>query len=149
MKYSDAELRDLIIKRFKTPTHRCSSNPHWEQAKTWDLRSESCSDHLQITAVLKNGKIEKACFGGHACAIAIASTDLIIDKIIGQDLATVAKIIDQYKKLINHGLNDSALDPAILGNLVAFKNIYRQKNRKACALLVTTGVDELVLGNGK
>lgn len=149
MKYSDAELRDLIINRFKTPIHRCSPNTNWEHAKTWDLRSESCSDHLQITAVLKNGRVEKACFGGHACAIAIASTDLIIDKIIGQDLATVAKIVDQYKKLINHGLKEASLDPAILGNLIAFKNIYRQKNRKACALLVTTGVDELVINHGQ
>lgn len=148
MDFKDAELRNLIVARFDKPHHRCLENNHWAQAKTWDVRSSSCADHLQITVVIDKGKIQKACFSGQACAIAIASTDLLMEKILGQDLAQIHQIIHEYRQLIDSG-PVKEIDEKVLDNLIAFKNIYRQRNRKACALMGADGLEQLLASYDK
>lgn len=89
--------REVIIDRYKNPQYRGELVPH-------DISFEDdnplCGDHIRIDLRLDdNGKVSKAVFNGHGCAISQASADLLVEMIHGKSL-------DEIKELTKEDILD-------------------------------------------
>jgi len=79
----------VILDRYKHPRHRGElSEPH----ATFEDVNPLCGDRIRIDLRLRNGNVEAAKFRGDACAISIASADLLIEMIEGTQLSGVRGI---------------------------------------------------------
>lgn len=82
--------REVIIDRYKNPLHRGILEPH---DITFEDENPLCGDHIRIDLILdEQGKVSKAVFNGHGCAISQASADLLLDTVVG-------KTVDEIKAL--------------------------------------------------
>ena len=89
---------------------------------------------------IDNGKIVDARFDGEACAICTSSTSIMIDTLIGK---TIEEAIEIYKNF-NQMLNEEEYDEVILEQAIAYDDIYKQPNRKKCALLPWWGFEKVM-----
>ena len=96
---------------------------------------------------IKDGIIEDIRFDGEACAISTSASSILIRKLIGKSVQDAEKILTNYKNMIN----EKEYDEDILGELNAYNEIYKQPNRKNCALLPDVAIEKLLgeLGNEK
>jgi len=89
--------REIIIDRYKSPHFRGTLDPN-------DISNEDenplCGDQIRIDLRIDNkGIITEAAFSGHGCAISQASTDLLLESIIG-------KPVDEIKNLSKEDVLD-------------------------------------------
>ncbi len=82
--------REVIVDRYKNPVYRGELDPH---DITFEDENPLCGDHIRIDLVLgEDGRVAKAAFSGHGCAISQASADLLLESVIG-------KTVDEIKAL--------------------------------------------------
>lgn len=89
--------REVILEHYKNPGYRGSLDPH-----TYSYEDENplCGDHIRIDLrVDDKGIVTEAAFDGHGCAISQASSDLLLESIIG-------KSIDEVKELTKEDVLD-------------------------------------------
>jgi nitrogen fixation NifU-like protein len=85
--------REVIIEHYKNPEHRGELDPH---DISFEDENPLCGDHIRIDLrVDENGKITDAAFDGHGCAISQSSADLLLEDIIGKNVADVKKMTKQ------------------------------------------------------
>ena len=75
---------DVIRERFRNPRFR-GTLPDADTA--FEDVNPLCGDRIRIECRLADGKIADARFMGDCCAIAAASADVLIEKMIGQPAA--------------------------------------------------------------
>jgi len=75
---------DVIRERFRNPRFR-GTLP--DADTTFEDVNPLCGDRIRIECRLADGKIADARFMGDCCAIAAASADVLIEKMIGQPAA--------------------------------------------------------------
>ncbi len=82
--------REVILEHFKNPGYKGELDPH---DYSFEDENPLCGDHIRVDLrVDESGKVTEAAFSGHGCAISQASTDLLLESIIG-------KSIDEVKQL--------------------------------------------------
>lgn len=82
--------RELIIERYKSPHYRGELNPN---DISYEDDNPSCGDHIQIDLRLdEKGIVTEALFSGEGCAISQASTDLLLESIIGKSIDEIKEI---------------------------------------------------------
>lgn len=82
--------RELIIERNKTPLYKGTLDPH---DISFEDENPLCGDHIRIDLrVDEKGTVTEANFDGHGCAISQASTDLLLESIIGKNIEDVKKL---------------------------------------------------------
>ena len=85
--------RELIIEHYKNPGYRGSLDPN---DISYEDENPLCGDHLKIDLRLDEDKnVTEAAFSGHGCAISQASADLLIESIIGKNLADIKRLNKQ------------------------------------------------------
>ena len=77
-------------------------------------------------------------FDGEACAICTSATSVMIDTLIGKDIKTAEKIIENYYNMIE----EKEYDKELLQQAVIYNDIAKQPNRKKCALLPWWGIEK-------
>ena len=109
--------------------------------------SDNCIDNLDFMLKVNDGIITDIRFDGEACAISTSATSIMIRSLIGKSLEDAKNIINNYKKMIN----EEEYDATLLGELNVYDEICKQPNRKNCALIPETALEQLleVVGNGK
>lgn len=121
--------REILLDNYQNPTgHGLTKNLDYIKINT---NNESCIDNLDIMYKLKDGKIEDICFDGEACAISTSATSIMIQMLIGKSKEEAQKILENYEAMIN----EQPYDRELLGELNVYDEIYKQPNRKKCALL--------------
>ena len=76
--------REVIIERNRSPHHRGQLEPN---DYTFMDENPLCGDRIRIDVRTDSeGVITEAAFSGHGCAISQASTDLLIDSVIGKSV---------------------------------------------------------------
>lgn len=121
--------REIILDNYQNPTNRGLTNDvHYIRENT---NNESCIDNLDIEIKVTDGKIEDIRFDGEACAISTSATSIMIKTLIGKDVNTARKILQNYDNMIE----EKEYDEDLLGELIVYDEIYKQPNRKKCALL--------------
>lgn len=110
-----------------------------------NMNNESCIDEINLMIKLDDKKIKDIRFDGEACAICTSATSIMIETLIGKSIEETKQIIDNYYNMID----EHDYDANVLEQAVVYDDIYRQPNRKKCALLPWWGVSKALEGDNK
>lgn len=135
--------RSIILEHYQHPMHRgLISEEGYLKSNT---NSDSCIDEIDLMVKIENGKIIDIRFDGEACAICTSSTSIMIDTLIGKSIEEVKNIYENYTKMID----EKDFDPEILEQAIVYEDIYKQPNRKKCALLPWWGLEKIISSIGE
>ena len=133
--------REIILEHYQNPVNKGLIND--DSYILVNTNNESCIDEINLMVKVENNKIVDARFDGEACAICTSSTSVMINTIIGK---TLDEAIEIYKNF-NQMLNEQEYNSEILEEANAYDDIYKQPNRKKCALLPYEGVKKILEGD--
>lgn len=105
-----------------------------------NTNNESCIDNLDFYVLINNGIIEDIKFDGEACAISTSSTSIMISNLIGLAINEAEEFINNFEAMIN----EEEYNSDILNEAIAYDDIYKQNNRKNCALLPYKGIKKAI-----
>ena len=130
--------REIIMDNYQDPMNRgLIEDDSYLKVNT---NSESCIDNLDYMMKIDNGKIIDIRFDGEACAISTSATSILIRSLIGKSIKEAKILLNNYKNMIN----EKEYDEELLGELIVYDEIYKQPNRKNCALLPTVALDKMI-----
>ena len=135
----DTELkREIILDKYKYPTNKDGNDDlGYEKINS---NNESCIDDIDLFINIDNNVIEDIRFNGEACAVSTASTSIMIKNIIGKTIDDAYKYINNFDNMVNELEYDSEL----LGEAIAFDEIYKQQNRKGCVTLPYVAIKKIL-----
>lgn len=102
--------------------------------------NESCIDNLDIYMKVEDNIIKDIKFDGEACAISTSTTSIMIKLFLNKTVDEALNILNNYENMIN----EKDYDSNILGEALVYDEIYKQQNRKHCALLPWNGIRKLL-----
>ncbi len=105
-----------------------------------NMNSSSCIDNLDFMVKIDNGVIKDARFDGEACAISTSASSIMMNLIIGKTIKEAENIINNYEAMID----ERPYNEEVLGEALVFNEIYKQANRKKCALLPFEGLEKIL-----
>ena len=137
--------REIILDNYQEPFHKGLVDE--EGYCKVNTSSKSCIDNLDFILKRNGDIIEDIRFDGEACAISTSASSILIRKLIGKSVEEAKTLLMNYKNMIN----EKEYDADLLGELNAYDEIYKQPNRKNCALLPDVAIEKLlgVINNGK
>lgn len=108
-----------------------------------NMNSKSCIDNLDFMIKIEEGIIKDIKFDGEACAISTSSSSIMTNLIIGKTVKEAYDVIENYERMIN----EEKYDKDVLGEANCYDEIYKQPNRKKCALLPYEGLKKALSEN--
>lgn len=130
--------REIILDNYECPYHKEYIND--DSMEKINTRNASCIDDLDLQIKFNNDVIEAIYFTGEACAISTSTTSIMNKLLEGKTIKEALEIINNYENMINEGPYNSEL----LKEANCFNEIYKQQNRKHCALLPWNGIKKLL-----
>lgn len=130
--------RDIILEHYQSPYHKGLLNN--ENYIKINIRNSSCVDNIDIMVLFDNDVIIDARFDGEACAICTSAASIMIKTLIGKTKEEAKDIVDNYNNMINEREYDSSK----LGELNVYDTVYKQPNRKNCALLPGRAIEKIL-----
>lgn len=100
-----------------------------------NTNNESCIDNLDIYVLIKDDVIVSIKFDGEACAISTSAASIMTKLLQNKTIFEVKKMFEEYNKMIENGTTEDNLEEALV-----FNDIYKQQNRKKCAVLPWNGI---------
>ena len=126
--------REIILEHFQHPVNKEVIED--ENYKLVNSRNPNCIDNLDIQILINDNVIKDIKFMGEACAISTASTSIMISNLIGKSVAEAKRYIENFYNMCE----ELPYDEELLKEGLAFSDIYKQNNRKNCALLPYKGI---------
>lgn len=121
--------REIILEHYQNPYHKgLVDNEEYIKVNS---RNASCVDNIDVMALVDNNVIIDIRFDGEACAICTSAASIMIKTLIGKNIDEAKDIIDNYNKMID----EKEYDYDKLEELNVYDTVYKQPNRKNCALL--------------
>ena len=123
--------RSIILEHYQNP-----KNKGLIEDETYikiNMNNDSCIDEVNLMVKLENNKIKDIRFDGEACAICTSSTSIMIDTLIGKTKEEAEEIIKNFYNMID----EKEYKEDILEQANVYDDIYKQPNRKKCALQVS------------
>lgn len=108
-----------------------------------NMNNESCIDEVDLQFKVQDGIIKDIRFDGEACAICTSSTSIMIEILIGKTIEQAREIYQNYENMIE----EKPYQAELLENAIVYDDIYKQPNRKKCALLPWWGLKKLLENN--
>lgn len=131
--------REIIMDHYSNPKNRVRiEDPDYIKFNT---NNSSCIDNLDIYVKIKDDIIQDIVFDGEACAISISSTSIMITNLIGKTIDDALQYIANFEAMIE----EKTYDEEMLNEAIVYEDIYKQSNRKTCALLPYTGIKKALL----
>ncbi len=130
--------RELILEHYQHPKNKGLIDD--DTYIKINMNNESCIDEVDLMIKLENDTITDIRFDGEACAICTSATSIMIDTLIGKTLEEVKELYQNYSNMIE----EKEYNPTILEQANAYDDIYKQPNRKKCALLPWWGIEKLL-----
>ena len=130
--------RSIILDHYQHPRHRGLIDDKSYQMS--DTSNESCIDEIHLMAKVENQIIKDIRFDGEACAICISSTSIMIQTLLGKSISEAIQITKEFENMIQH----QEYDASILEQANVYDDIYKQPNRKTCALLPWWGMKKII-----
>ena len=130
--------RSIILEHYQNPKNKglIDDNSYIKI----NMNNESCIDEINLMVKLENNKIIDIKFDGEACAICTSSTSIMIETLIGKTLEEATNIFNNF----NNMLDEKEYDSNILEQANVYDDIYKQPNRKKCALLPWWGIEKVL-----
>lgn len=130
--------REIMLDNYEHPMNRgLVEDSSYMKVNT---NNESCIDNLDLMYKIEDGKIVDIRFDGEACAISTSATSIMIKSLIGKNKEEILEILKNYENMIE----EKEYDSDILGELIVYNEIYRQPNRKKCALLPFESLKKII-----
>ncbi|HHT37815.1 MAG TPA: SUF system NifU family Fe-S cluster assembly protein [Mollicutes bacterium] len=130
--------RGIILENYSNPFNKgLIDNPNYKRI---NMNNESCIDNIDIMMNVDNNTIIDIRFDGEACAISTSATSIIIKILLNKSIDEALYIIEQYENMID----EKDYDETVLGEAVVYNEIYKQPNRKKCALLPVRGIKKML-----
>ena len=136
----DETKREIIMENYLHPLNK-EVPDNKESYDYVNSNNESCIDNLDIYLLVEDNTIKDIKFDGEACAISTSTTSIMIKLLLNKTIDEALKIVENYDNMIN----EKEYDENILQEANAYNEIYKQQNRKHCALLPWNGIKELLL----
>ena len=130
--------RELILEHYQHPKNKGLIDD--ESYIKVNMNNESCIDEVNLMVKIEDGIIKDIRFDGEACAICTSATSIMIDTLIGKSLDEVKEIYDNYNNMID----EKQYNSDILEQANVYDDIYKQPNRKKCALLPWWGIEKIL-----
>lgn len=130
--------RELILEHYQHPKNKGLIDD--DTYIKINMNNESCIDEVDLMIKVENDTITDIRFDGEACAICTSATSIMIDTILGKTLKEVKELYENYSNMIE----EKEYNPTILEQANAYDDIYKQPNRKKCALLPWWGIEKLL-----
>ena len=130
--------RSIILEHYQNHKNKCLLND--DSYEKINMNNESCIDEINLEIKYENGIIKDIHFDGEACAICTSSTSIMIDTIIGKSVKDAIEVYKNFSKM----LNEESYDEEVLEQAIVYDDIYKQPNRKKCALLPWWGFEKVM-----
>ena len=128
----------IILENYQNPKNRgLIDDDTYEIINT---NSESCIDQIDLQIKVENNIVKDVKFDGEACAICTSSTSIMIKSLINKTLDEALNIISNFENMIN----EKTYNEEVLGEAIVYSDIFKQPNRKKCALLTWEGMKEVL-----
>ncbi len=114
---------------------------------TWRVEGFNplCGDKIELYAKISNGLFQDLKFTASACAICIASTSLLTDKLINQPVDQFSGLFEKVHKLMTQDVVDRE-EFRELGKIRFLKDVKSLPMRVKCAMLPWQAVKKKLLG---
>ena len=135
----DAEIkRSIILDNYQDAKNR--GIPSEDGYIKINSNNDSCIDNIDIYVKLNNNIIEDIKFEGEACVIAISSTSILSDMLIGKNISKAEEILKNYYNMIE----EQEYDRELLEEACVYDDIYKQPSRKTCVTLFARGIEKVI-----
>lgn len=105
-----------------------------------NMNNESCIDEVNLMVKLADNKIIDIKFDGEACAICTSSSSILVETLIGKTVDETRIILNNFYNMID----EKNYNKEVLEQAVVYDDIYKQPNRKKCALLPWWGIEKII-----
>ena len=130
--------RAIIMEHYTNPLNRDTiDDPKYIMINS---NSETCIDNLDIYVLFNNNKIEDIHFNGEACAISTSAASIMTRLLKDKTIEEVKELIKEYKDMIETGKEYDRLEEALV-----YSDIYKQQNRKGCAIIPWLGIEKAIV----
>ncbi len=130
--------REIIMDHYENPRNKgLVDDPRYLKI---NMNSESCIDDIDIQILVENNIIKDFRFDGVGCTISTASTSILSELVINENVEKAYKIIKEYDNMIK----ELPYDEMLLQEAVVFKDVSKQANRIKCAMIGFNGLLELL-----
>lgn len=126
--------RAIILDHYQNPKNKESVQD--ECYIKVNTNNESCIDNIDLYLLVEDGVIKDIKFQGEACAISTSSTSIMIINLLGKTIEEAESYISHFESMVN----ECEYNEEVLGEGIVYNTIYKQGNRKTCALLPYKGV---------
>ena len=134
--------RSIILDNYQDAKNRGIPD-NTDEYITINSNNQSCIDNINIYVKLKDNVIEDIKFEGEACVIAISSTSILSNMLIGKTMDEAKKILVNYFNMIE----EQDYDKELLGEANVYEDMYKQPSRKTCATLFARGIGKIFDNN--
>ena len=133
--------RSIMIEHYQNPLNKGIKDT--VGYKTVNMNSKTCIDNLDFALKIEDDIIKDIKFDGEACAISTSSASIMTELLKGKTVKEAEEIINNYENMIE----ERPYDKDVLGEANCYDEIYKQPNRKKCALLPYEGVKKILEGD--
>lgn len=106
----------------------------------------TCGDDITLQLdVDENGVIEDASFSGAGCAVSQASSDIMLDMIIGKNREEALKLIETFMEMVHGTATDEQMEE--LEEAAALKDVAHMPARVKCATLAWHTLEAMLQDN--
>ena len=130
--------REIILENYQNPKNKGLLND--DSYIKVNMNNESCIDEVNLEIKIENNIIKDIRFDGEACAISTSSTSIMISTLIGKTVKEAENILQNFLNM----LDEKPYDEKILEEAVVYDDIYKNPNRKKCALLSWWGIEKIL-----
>lgn len=102
----------------------------------------SCGDDIFLKLKVKDGKITDGAFEGDGCAISQASTDMMLDLIIGKSIEEALNLAEIFLRMIKGQITSEEKDQ--LEEAGILEDISHMPSRVKCAVLGWHTMEEVI-----
>lgn len=135
--------RSIILDNYQNPLNKEPVED--DQYVHINMNNESCIDEIDLWIKQEGNIITDIHFDGEACAISTSATSIMIRLLMGKTVEEVRTILTNYENMIN----EQPYDKEILEEAIVYDEIYKQPNRKKCALLPYMGMEKFLASINK
>ena len=130
--------RSIMIEHYQNPLNKdLKGTDAYEKV---NMNTESCIDNLDFAVKIEDNDKKDIKFDGEACAISTSASSIMTDLVKGKTIEVVKNIITNYENMIN----EKEYDKNVLEEANVYDEIYKQPNRKKCALLPYEGLKKII-----
>ncbi len=130
--------RGIILEHYQNPRNKgLVEDSSYYYA---DMNNESCIDEVEVQVKIEDGILKDIHFDGEACAICTSSSSIMVETLMGKTVEEAINILKNYANMID----EKEYDASVLEQAIVYDDIYKQPNRKKCALLPWWGIEKIL-----